>query len=140
MTTKERYAKLKTNQKLFTWWWIILVLNSLAFLAAVAITFLGTAVSGIISPTFGAGVGIIGLLFVALTLIVPLSIYWMEKWVIILLWLSFVGQILSLLSDAKHHAVAFVISGLSLYAYREILKFVYGGNKVSFTGRVSSGS
>jgi len=126
MNRKERQEKLKTNKRLYWWWWALVLLSSIVIIPLLYTTILVMSIIGgaLEGPAPALGHGLLILFFAVLWLIIPLTIYGIEKWIMWLLWLKLVVFILSSISKPEH-ILGLLVSAFSVYAYREILKYVY---------------
>ena len=122
-TPVERRALIKQNSTAKIIWYVLLALQALSLLAALAAAF-GVGLLGSVlafgSGALGGIVLVVGLLIAAFGLLVFFGVYNIEKWVIWLMWLSVIGNI----SNIFHAKVTGIISLLILIGYYYLLDII----------------
>ncbi len=128
MTGQERRNKLKSNERLDTYWKVILGLQ----LFSAAIVVIGGLIGGAAGLAFG-GVGgavaamvwVVVILTLGIIALIAWGVYNIERWVVILMWISFIFGIIGLLGKFNWNSlVQLGISAFTLFSYRAILEFV----------------
>lgn len=128
MIGQERRTKLKSNERLNLYWKIIL---GLQLLAAVLVLF-GGLIGGAAGLAFGGAVGVVAamvwvvvILTLAIIALIAWGVYNIERWVVILMWISFIFGILGILGKFNwNNLVQLGISAFTLFSYRAILALV----------------
>lgn len=124
MTAQERRTKLKENPTLRMLWMIILVLQALPIVGVVLLASGLTAFLGI-TGTWLSFVWVIAGLLLAYTAIIFSTVWSIQSWIVVLMWIGFILNVLSILSDqSTWNLVSVAVSAFTLFSYRAILKFV----------------
>ncbi len=128
MTGQERRNKLKSNERLNMYWKVILGLQLFSGALLLIVGLAGGAAGMAFGEFMGAvaamvwGAVILGLAIVAL---ITWGVYNIERWVVILMWISFIFGVLGLLGKFNlTNLIQLGISAFTLFSYRAILALV----------------
>lgn len=125
MTAPERRAALAKNERLNLYWKIILGVEIASALLVVVGGMLGGAAAMIFGGILGAIVWVAVLLIVGVVALITWGVYNIERWVVVLMWISFIGNLLGALGKFNTSNVfQLAFSAFALFSYRSILKFV----------------
>lgn len=128
MIGQERRTKLKSNERLNLYWKIILGLQ----LLAAVLVLIGGLIGGAAGLAFGGFAGAVAavvwvtvIITLALVALIAWGVYNIERWVVILMWISFVFGVLGVLGKFNlTNLIQLGISAFTLFSYRAILAFV----------------
>lgn len=124
MTAQERRTKLKEHPTLRMLWMIILVLQALPIVGVVLLAFGLSTFLGI-TGAWLSFVWVIAGLLLAYTALIFSTVWSIQSWIVVLMWIGFILNVLSILSDqSTWNLVSVAVSAFTLFSYRAILKFV----------------